>query len=128
MDPHREEVIIMSVPNSSQDEVAGSPTTRRLTPGRAIGWWTFGLSVLGLAAWVILPMITMAYRETYPVTDTWLMPVLGLVLTDVAAVFNVLCIWRWKERSVLNIVAAVLTIPAALLVTLIVVGEGLAGV
>lgn len=72
-------------------------------------------------------MITMTFRETYPVTDTWVMPVIWLVLADVAAGFNVLCVWRWKERSVLNIVAAALTIPAALFVTVMVVGEGLAG-
>lgn len=67
------------------------------------------------------------FREKYPVTDTWIMPAIGTVLIDVAAVFNLLCVWPWRERSVLNIVAAVLVIPIALLFTLIVVGEILGG-
>jgi uncharacterized membrane protein len=55
------------------------------------------------------------------------MPAIGTVLIDLAAVFNLLCVWRWRERSVLNIVAAVLVIPMALLFTFIVVGESLGG-
>ncbi len=61
-------------------------------------------------------------------TNTVVMPAIGMVLLDAAAVFNVVSVFRWKERSVLNIVALVLTIPAALLISLIVIGEGLAGV
>lgn len=72
-------------------------------------------------------MITMAFRETYPVTDTWVMPVVGTALIDLAAVYNLLCIWRWRERSVLNIAAAVLVIPAALFFTLMVIGESFSG-
>ncbi|MDA3935739.1 MAG: hypothetical protein PF636_02580 [Actinomycetota bacterium] len=117
----------MSASDSSQLKSGDTQTTRHLTPGSPLGWWALGLSVLGLSAWVVLPVITMTFRETYPVTDTWVMPVIWLVLADVAAGFNVLCIWRWKERSALNIVAVALTIPAALFVTVMVVGEGLAG-
>jgi len=56
------------------------------------------------------------------------MPAIGAVLIMVAAIVNVLALWIWKQRSVLNIVATVVTVPLALLFTLIVVGEGLAGV
>lgn len=119
---------VVSRKDSGKGQGTTGPAARRVTPGRAIGWWALGLSAVGLAAWVFLPVITVAYRETYPVTDSWMMPAIGLVLTDVAAAFNALCIWRFKERSVLNIVAAVLTMPAALFVTLMVAGEGLAGV
>jgi len=85
------------------------------------------LTVIGIAAWVVLPIITTIFREKYPITDTWIMPAIGTVLIDVAAVFNLLCVWPWRERSVLNIVVAVLIIPIALLFTLIVVGESLGG-
>lgn len=101
---------------------------RRVVPSTTAGWWAVGLSVVGIAAWVVLPMITMTFRTSYPITDTWVMPVIGLVLIDAAAVFDGLCMWRWRDRSVFNIVASVLVIPAALLATVIVVGEGFAGV
>lgn len=118
----------MLVSKSGQDKEMGAAKKRPVTPRRVIGWWTLGLSVLGLAAWIILPLITITFRERYPVTDTWVMPAIGLVITDLAALFNVLCIWLWKERSILNIVSTVLTIPVALFVIFLVVGEGLAGI
>jgi hypothetical protein len=37
-------------------------------------------------------------------------------------------VWRWRERSVLNIIATILTVAIALFVTLMVVGEGISGV
>jgi len=109
-----------------------SPTTQtsrstKILPRTKAGWWALGLTVIGIAAWVVLPIITTIFREKYPITDTWIMPAIGTVLIDVAAVFNLLCVWPWRERSVLNIVVAVLIIPIALLFTLIVVGESLGG-
>jgi hypothetical protein len=56
------------------------------------------------------------------------MPAIGTALIDLAAIFNVLCVWPWRERSVLNIVAAAVTIPSAIFFTFMAVGEGLAGV
>jgi hypothetical protein len=98
----------MSSSDSSLLKSTGAQATRHRTPETPLGWWAIGLSVLGLAAGVVLPMISMTFRETYPVTDTWVMPV----------------IWR----SVLNIVAVALIVPTALFVTFMVVGEGLASV
>lgn len=99
-----------------------------MVPKRAVGWWAFGLSVAGIAAWVILPVITTVFRESYPITDTAFMPIIGVALVDAAAIFNALDLFLWKERSVLNIVAAAITIPAALFLTLTFVGEGIGGV
>ncbi|MDA3937634.1 MAG: hypothetical protein PF636_12435 [Actinomycetota bacterium] len=118
----------MSSSDSSLLKSTGAQATRHRTPETPLGWWAIGLSVLGLAAGVVLPMISMTFRETYPVTDTWVMPVIWLALADVAAGFNVLSVWRWRERSVLNIVAVALIVPTALFVTFMVVGEGLASV
>ncbi len=100
----------------------------RVLPETAAGWWALGLTALGAVSWVVLPIITINFREKYPVTDTWLMPAIGTVLIDIAAIFNLLCVFLWRERSVLNIVSAVLTVVVALLITLIVIGEGLSGV
>jgi hypothetical protein len=118
--------------SNSADVPDQVPTTPN-PPGTAIwprtkaGRWAIGLTVIGIGAWVALPLITITFRETYPVTDTWIMPAVGTVLIDLAAVFNLLCVWRWRERSVLNIVAAMLSIPMALFFTCIVVGESLGG-
>jgi hypothetical protein len=96
-------------------------------PRTAIGWWAIALSVIGLASWVILPMITTIFGDTYPAADSVVMPAIGTVLIDAAAVLNVVCVWPCRERSVLNIIALGLTVPTALLFTLFVVGEGLGG-
>lgn len=117
----------MADPDSTSDPRTGVVEGRRVIPSTAVGWWALGLSALGLGAWIVLPMITMTFRTRYPITDTWVMPAIGLALTDLAAVVSALCVWRRRERSVLNVVAIILIIPAALFVTLVVVGEGLAG-
>ena len=96
-------------------------------PKTKAGWWVLILTVIVIAACVSLPIITINLRDKYPVTDTWVMPAIGTFLIDLAAVFNILCVWPWRERSVLNIVAAVLTVPSALFFTFMVVGESLAG-
>lgn len=101
---------------------------RRFLPDSTVGWCALAFSFVGLAAWVALPLITMAYRDTYPVTDTAVMPAIGVVLVDVAAVYDLLSVFRWKERSVLVVAATVVTVAAAVFFTFIVVAGGLSGV
>jgi len=110
-----------------------APTTEKrrgiaILPKSKPGRWSLILTVIVIIACMALPIITVTLRYKYPITDTWVMPVIGTVLIDIAAVFNVLCVWPWREHSVLNIVAVVLTVPSALLFTFIVAGEGFAGV
>ncbi len=108
--------------------MGSSPRKVRILPGTKAGWWAFGLSILGIASWIILPVITTVFGEKYPVTDSYVMPLIGTILIDIAAVFNVLCLWHWRERSVLNVILTVLVVSAALFVTVFFVGEGIAGV
>lgn len=111
-------------PSSAPDDQGA----RSFVPRGAIGWWML-LSVLaGLLPWVVLPMVTMAYRETYPITDTWVMPAIGAAITIAAAFFNIVGVWRWRERSVLNIIGLVVIGMVAIFVTLMLLGEGAAGV
>ena len=119
----------MSDPIRTLGDSPTAQTSRntKILPKMKAGWWALGLTVIGIAAWVVLPIITTIFREKYPITDTWIMPAIETVLIDIAVVFNLICVWPWRERSVLNIVAAVLVIPAALLSTFIVVGETLGG-
>jgi hypothetical protein len=117
-----------SVDAPDQKPASQARSRRAIVPRTAVGWWALGLTAVGIASWVALPLITVTFRDTYPITDTWIMPAIGIVLTDLAAVFDLLCVWPWHERSILNIVATVLMIPAALFFTFMGVGEGLAGV
>ncbi|MHB0975803.1 MAG: hypothetical protein ACYC1U_01255 [Candidatus Aquicultorales bacterium] len=91
-------------------------------PKTTLGWWALGVSAVGLSSWVVLPMLTMLFRETYPVTDTWIMPLIGTVLVGLAAVLNVLTLWKQRDRSVLNVVATILTLPIAVAAVLVLVG------
>ena len=113
---------------SDQAPTAGNHRRIAILPKTRSGWWALISTVIVIAACAALPIITITLRDKYPVTDTWVMPAIGTILIDLVAVFNVLCVWPWRERSILNIIAAVLTVPSALFFTLMVVGEGLAGV
>jgi hypothetical protein len=120
----------MSDPIDVPHQVPTAGNNRRIAilPRSKAGRWALILTVIVIAACVSLPIITITLRDKYPVTDTWVMPAIGTALIDLAAIFNVLCVWPWRERSVLNIVAAAVTIPSAIFFTFMAVGEGLAGV
>lgn len=100
---------------------------RSLMPRTRVGWWAVAASVVGMGSWIVLPMITGRYHDIYPITNSWVMPLIGLVLIDLAAILDGLVIWRWKDRSILGVALALLVFLAALLITLIVVGEALSG-
>lgn len=107
-----------------------SPTPKQpwaTVPSRPIGWIAFGAAVVGIGSWFVLPLITTLFGETYPVTDTYVMPLIGAVLLFVAAVLNPLALWVWKQRNVLTLIATILTVGAALFILPIVIGEGIGG-
>lgn len=96
------------------------PTTRS-------GWLALAAAAVGLGSWIVLPIVTSLFADTFPVTDTVVMPILGLVLVTLAAIVNVLTLWLGRQRSVMNIVATVLTVAATLFFGVFVIGEGLGG-
>jgi hypothetical protein len=97
-------------------------------PDRPIGWIGVVAAVIGLGAtWVVLPLITTFFGETFPITDTVLMPIIGIVLTAVAAVLNVIALWPARQRNVLTLIATILTVMVTLVFGVFVIGEGLAG-
>jgi hypothetical protein len=103
------------------------PTRAGFLPTGRAGWWALIITAVGLGSWLVLPIVTTVFRERYPVTDTVLMPIIGLGLTLVAALVNVLVVWRARERSVLNILAMVFTLAAGAFFGAFLIGEGLAG-
>ena len=114
--------------DSRQAQKAGNRKRISVLPKTKAGRWALILTVIIIAVCVSLPVITINFRDRYPVTDTWVMPAIGTILIDLAAVFNVLCIWLWRERSILNILFVVLTVLSALFFTFMVIGECLSGV
>ena len=76
---------------------------------------------------IALPIITSVFQDEYPLTDSYLMPVVGVSLTVLAALVNVLAVWKGHQRSVVSLVAMFLTVMASLSFGLIVIGEGLSG-
>jgi hypothetical protein len=100
---------------------------RGFWPRSGLGWTAIILALVALAAWVVFPVITTAYREKYPLVDTWVMPAIATVLVDAAAILSLAAVWRRRDRSVLNIIILVVTMLAGLFFTAMVVGEGITG-
>ena len=119
----------MSPSTSSPGSGPGRPTVpqTRLWPTARSGWLSLAATAVGLGSWIVLPIVTTVFRDTYPVTDTVVMPIMGLVLVLLAAIINVLTLWLGRQRSTLNIVATVLTVAATVFFGVFVIGEGLSG-
>jgi hypothetical protein len=97
-------------------------------PTSPFGWIAIGAAAVGLGSWVVLPMITGIFREQYPITDTWLMPAIGMALIVIAGIINLLAVWPGRQRSVVNVVAAVVVCSMAIFFSSFVIGEGLSEV
>jgi hypothetical protein len=93
-------------------------------PGKVALWFAAGAFTL----WVILPMITGAFRETFPITDTWVMPFIGVLGVAIAAAVNLFTYVFNRQRSVMNLIALSLTVSFTVFSATFLIGEGLAGV
>lgn len=93
-------------------------------PGKVALWFAFGAFLL----WVILLTITGAFRETVPVTDTWVMPFIGVVGVAIAAAVNLFTYLVKRQRSTINLTAMSLTVSFAFFSAIFLIGEGIAGV
>lgn len=94
-------------------------------PTSAWGWAGVGAAILGLGSWFVLPVITTLFAERYPITDTGLMPAIGLGLVAAAAIANLLIAWLGRQRSAVSIAATALTVAATLLLGMFTIGEAL---
>ena len=103
------------------------PGSRRFWPSSSLGWAAAVFGIVALSAWLIFPFISMAYRDVYPVVDTWVMPAVATTLVDGAAVLGAVVLRSRHERSFLSIGMLILTTIAGLFFTLLVVGETIGG-
>jgi len=115
---------VTPVPDNLSQQAGG----RGFWPHSSLGWITIIVTGIALASWLVFPQLTMAYRETYPIVDSWVMPALATTLVDVAAVLNLVTVLLRRERSALNIVVLTITMLAGFFLTFLVVGEAIAGV
>ncbi|MDF9809721.1 hypothetical protein M2116_000665 [Aurantimicrobium minutum] len=93
-------------------------------PGKVALWF----AVAAFLLWLVLPMITGVFRETVPVTDTWVMPFIGVVGVGIAAAVNLFTYVFNRQRSVMNLIAMSLTVAFTVFTATFLIGEGLAGV
>lgn len=106
---------------------SGRPASGGMWPTAPLSKAALVATVVSLGSWVVLPIITSLFAETVPITDTGVMPAIGVVLVDLAAAMNVLAVWWRKERAQMSVLALALTVVAALFFTFMVVGELLGG-
>jgi hypothetical protein len=81
-----------------------------------MGRWALGLSLAAGVSWLVAPLLGGILDDatgSLGVVRDVAMPA-AIVLVVLAAVLNALCLWVWRERSTLNIVAAFITIPLAI--------------
>lgn len=98
---------------------------RKILPQTPLSWFGIVLGMVALSSWVVFPLISVAYREQFPVVDTWVMPAVATALVDGAAILNGCALWFRRERSLLNMVMLIVTTLAGLFFTLLVVGEAI---
>lgn len=91
-------------------------------PQTRIGGVAVLAGVLALSLWVILPSVTISYREIYPITDSWVMPTIGGVVSIIVAVFNVYVVWWRGQRAWLNLFSMGVLVIVALLALLVLLG------
>lgn len=114
--------VITPAPGSAPAHAGGG-----LWPRTTLGWWAVALAIVALVCVPLFPVLTMTLRDTYPVVDTWVMPVVLMALLDAAAVLSLLAVWLRHERSVLSIAALAVTLLSGLFFTFMVVGEAIGG-
>jgi hypothetical protein len=111
--------------------VAGTEVRWGATTGpvRQAGRWALGFSAAAGVSWFVMPLLSgILENATGPLgVASDIAMAVAIALVVLAAVLNSLCLWVLKERSTLNIIAACLTIPLAI-VGLVEVATIVAGV
>ena len=102
-------------------------TARPSLPQDKLGWSAIIVAGVSAVSWVLLPVLgALIGGDRYPMVSSATM-VTAMAIAIGAAVFNLLCVSIWKQRSVLNLLAAALTVPTAVIILAeavsIVVGE-----
>jgi len=95
---------------------------RPMWPHTRIGLVELLVGVMALSLWIVFPMVTMQYREIYPVTDSWVMPAIGSVITIGAALVNGYAMSVHKERAWLNLAIMIVVGFISLMALMVMIG------
>lgn len=87
-------------------------------------WW----AIVAFLTWLVLPLITTLFRESAPITDTWVMPFIGVLVVTIAAIINLVTYVFLRQRSVANVITLSVTVCFTVFSATFLIGEGLAGV
>jgi hypothetical protein len=99
------------------------PNSRPWFPQTRLGTIATVLGAVAVSLWFVLPMVTMSYREIYPITDSWVMPATSSVVTLIAAVVSGYVVVVHKERAWVNLgMTLVLSLIALVAVTVMLGG------
>ena len=98
------------------------PQRHAWLPSTISGFVAIGLSIMALSLWVILPMVTVRYRDIDPITDSWVMPTVGGAVSIAVAIFNLYEVWWHKQRSWINMMLTVIVGIVAMIALMVLVG------
>lgn len=101
---------------------------RKFWPQERSGKFSLLIGVIAFGIGFLLPVITGIFGETYPVTDSWVMPTIGVAVMLVAAATNIITYTFMRQRSVANLVMLSITVFWACFTATFLIGEGPAGV
>lgn len=96
--------------------------SRQWVPQTRIGVVAVVVGLLALSLWIVFPIVTMNYREQYPITDSWVMPATSSAVTMLAALVNGYAVLVHKERAWLNMVMTLLVGLISLVALIVMIG------
>lgn len=103
-------------------------TPRTFLPREKAGRVALWFTTAGFASWLILPAVTTLFRETFPITDTVVMPIIGVAMITIASVVNFITYVFLRQRSVANLICFSLTVVFTIFSATFLIGEGLSGI
>lgn len=107
-----------------QPSDSGHLEPARSWPTTTSGWIAVIAAGVALAFWVVVPAVSSGVTHQSQESGNRLVPTIGLVLTALTALFNLLVLWPGKQRTLANGIATSLTVLATLIFSVFVFGSG----
>jgi hypothetical protein len=92
--------------------IGAEKPSRAIAPSSKTGWWALALAACAAVSWTALPVLGLL---VFGEQNSGSFMLAAMVLAVAATIFNLLAVTVWRQRSVLNIVAVVVTVPNAVI-------------